>query len=140
MDTEEILKKQKLKVTPQRKAIIQVLQNSNSVLSAQEIFAAVIDVMPNVNLSTVYRNIDVLLKKGVLCRITSEDDKILYELRREKGHHHHIICKKCGASIPIDYCPMEDIEKELDKKGFTPTEHRFEIYGYCEKCSKKLKK
>ena len=107
-----------MKVTPQRKAIIKVLQNTNTVLNAQEIFAEVIKTQPSINFSTVYRNLDVLLTKGILCRITPESGGVLYELRREEGHHHHVICKKCGASIPLDYCPMEDIKKELCKRGF----------------------
>ncbi len=137
MDVEELLKEQRLKVTPQRKAIIKVLESADAVLSAQEIFAEVIKILPNINFSTIYRNLDLLLERGILCRITPESGGILYELRREEGHHHHVICKKCGASIPLDYCPMANIEKELSRKGFTPTEHRFEIYGYCNKCSKK---
>ncbi|NLU10332.1 MAG: transcriptional repressor [Tepidanaerobacter acetatoxydans] len=137
MDVEELLKKQRLKVTPQRKAIIKVLESADAVLSAQEIFTEVIKILPNINFSTIYRNLDLLLERGILCRITPESGGILYELRREEGHHHHVICKKCGASIPLDYCPMANIEKELSRKGFTPTEHRFEIYGYCNKCSKK---
>lgn len=139
MDVEELLKKQRLKVTPQRKAIIKVLESADAVLSAQEIFTEVIKILPNINFSTIYRNLDLLLERGILCRITPESGGILYELRREEGHHHHVICKKCGASIPLDYCPMANIEKELSRKGFTPTEHRFEIYGYCNKCSKKIK-
>lgn len=136
MDVEKLLKKQQLKVTPQRRAIIDVLQSTNAVLSAQEIFSEVIKTLPGINFSTIYRNLDVLLARGIICRITPESGAVVYELRREEGHHHHVICKKCGASIPLDYCPMEDIKKELGKRGFTPTEHRFEIYGYCDQCNK----
>lgn len=136
MDAEKLLKKQQLKVTSQRKAIIRVLQNTDTVLSAHDIFSEVIKTLPGINFSTVYRNLDVLLSKGIVCRITPESGGVLYELRREDGHHHHVICKNCGASIPLEYCPMEDIQAKLMEKGFTPTEHRFEIYGYCEKCNK----
>lgn len=136
MDAEKLLKKQQLKITPQRKAIIRVLQSTNAVLSAQDIFSEVIKTLPGINFSTIYRNLDVLLDRGILCRITPESGGVLYELRREDGHHHHVICKKCGASIPLEYCPMEDIQRKLTEKGFTPTEHRFEIYGYCDKCNK----
>lgn len=135
MDAEKFLKAQQLKVTPQRKAILTVLQNSDAVLSAQDIFAEVIKILPGINFSTVYRNLDVLLAKGILCRITPDSGGVLYELRMKEGHHHHVICKRCGTSMPLEYCPMEDIETKLAERGFTPTEHRFEIYGYCQKCS-----
>lgn len=138
MDVEKLLRKQQLKITPQRKAILTALNKTTTVLSAQDIFTEVIKILPGINFSTVYRNIDIMLSRGILCRITPENGKVLYELRREEGHHHHVICKKCGTSIPIDYCPMESILKKLRKNGFTPTEHRFEIYGYCDQCNKEV--
>ncbi|NLZ54573.1 MAG: transcriptional repressor [Thermoanaerobacteraceae bacterium] len=136
MDAEKLLKKQQLKVTSQRKAIIRVLQSTNSVLSAQDIFSEVIKTLPGINFSTIYRNLDVLLDRGIICKITPQSGGVLYELRLKEGHHHHVICKKCGASIPLEYCPMKDIQRKLTEKGFTPTEHRFEIYGYCDECNK----
>ncbi|KYH32886.1 Fur family transcriptional regulator [Neomoorella mulderi] len=133
MEIEEMLKQKDLKITPQRMAILTVLKNTRSFLSAQELFQEVIKILPGTNFSTVYRNLDVLLGKGLLCRVPS-DTADLYELRREEGHHHHAVCKGCGASIPVDFCPMESLAKELGRKGFLPTEHCFEVYGLCERC------
>lgn len=137
MDIERLLKEQQLKVTPQRKAILSVLVEADTVLSAQEIFSEVIKILPDINFSTIYRNLDTMLMKGILCHMAPKNGGVLYELRREKSHHHHVICKNCGVSIPLDYCPMVELDKQLSKKGFTPTEHLFEIYGYCNKCKKK---
>ncbi|WP_422446550.1 Fur family transcriptional regulator [Thermoanaerobacterium sp. DL9XJH110] len=137
MDVEKLLKENELKVTPQRKAILQVLEKSKALLNAQELFQEVIKLVPGTNFSTIYRNLDLLLSRGILCRIASESGGVLYELRRRGNHHHHVICKGCGAAIPVDFCPMKAMEKELDARGFTPTEHRFEIYGYCNKCYRK---
>lgn len=134
MNVEKLLREHELKVTPQRKAILTALFNAEAVLSAQDLFCEVLKILPRTNFSTIYRNLDVLLSQGIICRITPDDSGDLFELKRAEGHHHHIICKGCGASIPIEYCPMKSMEKELHKKGFTPTEHRFEIYGYCVKC------
>jgi len=137
MNIDEMLKQKQLKVTPQRKAILAVLEGSGSVLSAQELFTKVLELLPGTNFSTIYRNLDTLLSKGLLCRIPRENGGDLYEVRREEGHHHHVICKGCGASIAVDFCPMETLHYELEKQGFTPTEHRFEVYGYCNKCRDK---
>lgn len=137
MEIEQMLREKDLKVTPQRKAILTVLKKSQSVLSAQELFQEVIKLLPGVNFSTVYRNLDVMLSKGLLCRIAPENGVVMYELRRKGSHHHHVICKGCGISIPIDFCPMDAMKKELKRLSFTPTEHRFEVYGYCDKCSVK---
>ncbi|MDI3481667.1 MAG: hypothetical protein PWQ97_1322 [Tepidanaerobacteraceae bacterium] len=136
MSIDEMLRQKKLKVTPQRKAILTVLEKSESVLSAQELFREVLELLPGTNFSTIYRNLDMLISKGILCRIHRESGGDLYEIRRKEGHHHHVVCKSCGASFALDFCPMEELRRELQKQGFTPTEHRFEIYGYCDKCRK----
>lgn len=136
MNIEKILKEKDLKVTPQRKAILSALIQTDSLMTAQELFQEVIRILPGTNFSTVYRNLDTMLSKGLLCRITSESGAVMYEIRRKDGHHHHVICKGCGTSIPLDYCPMEKLKDHLSEHGFTPTEHRFEIYGYCRKCSR----
>lgn len=136
MSMEKMLREHNIKVTPQRKAILTVLHDAKAVLSAQDLFCEVLKILPKTNFSTIYRNLDMLLSRGIICRITPEDSGDLFELKRQEGHHHHIICKSCGSSFAMKYCPMEAMEKELHKKGFTPTEHRFEIYGYCDKCQK----
>jgi Fur family zinc uptake transcriptional regulator/Fur family ferric uptake transcriptional regulator len=136
MNIDEMLKQKQLKVTPQRKAILTVLERSESVLSAQELFREVLELLPGTNFSTIYRNLDTLLSRGLLCRIPRENGGDLYEIRREEGHHHHVICKGCGASIPVDFCPMETLNCQLEEYGFTPTEHHFEVYGLCSKCKK----
>ncbi|QGP93902.1 Zinc-specific metallo-regulatory protein [Neomoorella glycerini] len=136
MEIEELLKQNELKVTPQRKAILAVLKNTHSFISAQGLFQEVIKILPGTNFSTVYRNLDVLLEKGLLCRVPSDSGADLYELRREEGHHHHAVCKTCGASIAVDFCPMESLAKELGRKGFLPTGHCFEVYGLCSRCRK----
>lgn len=136
VDAEKILRDNDIKVTQQRKAILQVLNKANSVKSAQQLFQEILKDFPQINFSTVYRNLSLLVTKDILCQIPTRD-KMLYKLKKEDAHHHHIICKRCGASETIDFCPMDEINKELDKTGFIPTEHRFEVYGYCRKCRDK---
>lgn len=136
MNIDELLKKRQLKVTLPRKTILMVLERTKSVLNAQELFQEVLKLLPGTNFSTIYRNLDLMVAKGLLCRIPTESGGDLYEIRRDEGHHHHVICKGCGASIPVDFCPMETLAQELREYGFTPTEHRFEVYGYCSMCKK----
>ncbi|MFA5576787.1 MAG: transcriptional repressor [Tissierellaceae bacterium] len=134
MEVDKILKSGQLKITPQRQAILRVLSTSDSFINAQMLFTRVLEILPGTNFSTVYRNLDTLVSKGILCRIPRDNGGDLYKIRREEGHHHHVICKGCGATIIIEFCPMEAIREKLEGLGFTPTDHRFEIYGYCDKC------
>lgn len=133
---EKRLREMGLKATPQRKAIIDILDRSSSLLTARELYNRVQKQLPGVNLSTIYRNLDALLCAGCICKITLDSGESIYEIRQEKDHHHHVICKGCGASVTLSYCPMTDVDDRLKKAGFYPTEHRFEVYGYCEKCRK----
>ena len=52
-----------------------------------------------------------------------------------------MICVKCKKMIPIDDCPVKELEKIIaDKTGFNITGHKFELYGECENCARKDKK
>ncbi|TYP51677.1 Fur family transcriptional regulator [Thermosediminibacter litoriperuensis] len=134
MELENLLKQRGLKVTDQRKAIVKVLKDCNCMLSARDIFDKVKQIIPGVNFSTIYRNLDLMSRKGILCGLMVDTGVSLYGLHREEGHHHHLVCKGCGRSMAIDYCPMSSVEKELAKKGFSPTEHEFIVYGFCGSC------
>lgn len=133
MDIQETLKRHGLKVTPQRKAILKVLKEAGVFLNAQELFIEVTKILPGTNFSTIYRNLELLLDRKLLCSVTPEDQGTLYKLRSDEAHHHHALCKSCGASIPMA-CPLEEVYEKLKVQGFTPVEHTFEIYGYCKKC------
>jgi Fe2+ or Zn2+ uptake regulation protein len=135
LEAEQILRENDLKVTPQRKAIIAALINADTVMSPQELFQEVLKILPGTNFSTIYRNLDKLLSHKIICKVLSEKGVVMYELKRKDGHHHHIICKGCGKALAVDFCPLDnEILEELNNKGFTLTEHRFEVYGYCKEC------
>ena len=136
MDIEQLLKTQGLKVTPQRKAILSVMEDSRAFLSAQDLFVRVKELHPSTNFSTIYRNLEVLLGKKILCCVTPDEAGTMYRLRKDENHHHHALCRSCGASIPMD-CPMEEVYEKLRDHGFTPEGHTFEVYGYCKDCGER---
>lgn len=136
---ENKLKDKNCKLTSQRKAIIEVLlENKDQFLTAEDIFMKAKAKIPSTNFSTVYRNLDLLQKCGIISKnnikggVTSA-----YEIVTESAHHHLMICKDCGKTQPIDFCPFEEISKKLCGKNFKLTDHKFELYGYCEECNKK---
>jgi Fur family transcriptional regulator, ferric uptake regulator len=85
---------------------------------------------------SVYRNIDVFEKIGIVHRVYI-GWKYKLELSDEfVGHHHHLSCLNCGKVIDIgDEKHLEGFISELaDKYGFTPRRHQFEVDGYCKNC------
>ena len=129
-----------LKKTKYRVNIIDILQKSRKLLSAQDIYEILINDKVKVNLSTVYRTLDKLTENNIINKIEIENEKqSLYEFNRE-DHHHFLICKNCNKIETIYHCPLHDYEKQIqEESGFQITGHKIEFYGYCKKCQKTLK-
>lgn len=85
---------------------------------------------------TVYRNIDLFEKLGIINRFRlGWNTKIeLSDLFRH--HHHHLTCVSCGKiiSLPEDNLIEKQINLLTVKKDFTPIDHQLEIRGYCSAC------
>jgi Fe2+ or Zn2+ uptake regulation protein len=137
---ESKLKENGYKLTNQRKAIIEVLfENKGKFLTAEEIFLKSKEKYAQTNFSTVYRNLEVLEITDIIHKTNINDGVSIYELSCSGEHHHHVICKGCGKTEIIDFCPLNDVFKKLNSKNFTLTDHKFELYGYCNKCDEKSK-
>ena len=133
---EYILRDKGYKLTGQRRIIIEAFEECPAHYTAQEIFEKVKAHNPNINFSTVYRNLELLCNIGVIKKLHISSGISHFELAHDE-HHHHVICLKCGDMQCIDICPYGELQiSELDELGFEPVEHKFEIYGYCKKCSK----
>jgi len=129
--------------TAPREAILGLLRRTSKHLSAKDIYAALYKMYPGIGLTTVYRTLDLLVRMGLIDKFTFGDGPNRYEYKPEdkKGHHHHVICSKCGKII--DYSDfleeelelVEKTEKHLTKKyHFKVLGHNIEFYGLCEKC------
>lgn len=135
-----VLKDNGYKLTPQRKAILSILcDNKHSLLSTHTIFKSLQKHKSIPNLTTVYRNIDLLVQLNIVHKILSTDGTAHYQLNQSEHtkHQHYLICKQCGNSQSIDYCPLKDIKKVSDSQSFTLTDHKLELYGYCKNCNPK---
>src|SRR5665647_467008 len=118
----------------QRQAILETLTKQQSHMSAEEIYQTVKMLQPTISLGTVYRNLEVLSETGKTYLTSFADGKARYELA-VKGHHHHLVCMKCGEIEDIIACPMaREIESIVESRDFEPLHHYFEVYGYCRNC------
>lgn len=124
-----------LKVTPARRIIVEIFsQSPDKLFTAQEIYDLVRSRTPKTNFSTIYRNLETLTAKDIIEKISLEAGT-KYKFRLQGPHRHHMICNTCHKAEPIPFCPVAELEKSLQEgTGFLPTEHRLEIYGYCQKC------
>ncbi|MBL7073550.1 MAG: transcriptional repressor [Candidatus Omnitrophica bacterium] len=135
------------RMTVPRQAILDVLSKTSRHLSAEDVFMAVHKVYHHVGLTTVYRTLELLVQMGLVSKFDFGDGRARYELlegSKDSGHHHHLICTKCGRII--DYTDfideeiklLKETEKGLSKKyKFKITNHLIQFYGLCDKCKDK---
>lgn len=135
---EKKLKDNGYKLTNQRRAIIEVLfEHKGRFLTAEEIFVKSKQKLPETNFSTIYRNLNMLESTGIIHTTKIDSGASVYELINNAHHHHHIICKNCGRTEVVDFCPLEELLSKVNNPNFTLTDHKFELYGYCKDCNKK---
>ena len=129
------LREKGLKLTPQRKMIINAIHETEAHLTAEEIIAYVQKRMPEVHKSTVYRTLELL--EGAGCIFKSElSDHAIYH-HAEEGYHHHLVCSKCGKIIECDEEIFKPIEKSFaNKYGFLVDFKHLVMTGVCQECRK----
>jgi len=122
------------RLTPQRLMILAAIENSDNHISAEEIHAQIVARYPNVNVSTVYRTLELLTRLGLVTETDLGEGRVRYH-PADKGHHHHLVCRECGAIIDLD----ESLLTAL--KGALLREYRFDadlrhlaIIGRCANC------
>ena len=133
MSCDATLKKRGLKLTPQRRLILDVIHGSNVHLTGEEILQHVQAKVSGVNKSTIYRTLELLEKLG--CVFKSElGDRFVYH-HAEEGHHHHIVCRECGQTTDCDEGLFLPVEQALDAKyGFRVDFKHVVMGGLCRMC------
>jgi Fur family ferric uptake transcriptional regulator len=126
-----------IKKTKQRQSVLSVLERSPIPLSATSIRSQAQKDGESIWLSTVYRILELFVKKGIIVKISIlNNDFALYEINRFE-HKHYAICLSCRKVVQMDNCPMEKFVPQLKDSDFHVTGHKVEIYGYCKECGTK---
>ena len=129
------LKKKGLKLTPQRRLILDIIHDYGAHLTAEQILEYVQARAPGVNKSTIYRTLELL--EGLGCVFKSElGDRFIYH-HAEEGHHHHLVCRTCGKSIDCGENLFSPVERAVDKKyGFHVDFKHVVMSGLCGDCQR----
>jgi len=128
-------KEQNLRMTRQRKVILEELQRKKAHLSADEIYDIVRERLPRISLGTVYRNLDILSELGKIQKLELGGTIKRFDWNPNK--HYHIRCLQCGRVDDAPLAPLTKLEDEI--YGSTVYEivgHRLEFIGLCPECSK----
>lgn len=123
-----------LRLTGQRRAILDFLLRSDRHLSQEEIYAALRG--RGIGRATVFRTLKTLQECGLASPVVGRDGTPRFEIDLERPHHDHLICVECGRIQEVRWPQLERIQDEACRKaGFTPKWHRHEIFGLCRDCS-----
>ncbi len=122
-----------MRLTDQRRLILTAVQATDSHPTAEWVHEAVRRRLPRVSLATVYRNLRLLARHGLLTEIQN-GPSIRFDARVHR--HHHFTCAACRRIFDLD----EPVDARLEARvaartGFRVSHHRIEFFGLCDGCT-----
>jgi Fur family peroxide stress response transcriptional regulator len=123
-----------IKLTPQRLAILNYLQDNKSHPTAEDIYKIVTRKFPTMSFATVYNTMEALREKGCINELTIDPCKKRYD--PDTSPHHHLICTECSEIVDIFKDFKLGLKKEMTN-GFQLNGNHVEFYGYCSNCQER---
>jgi Fur family ferric uptake transcriptional regulator len=132
---EDYIFQNKLKITKQRRAVLNAFIDCENHVSAEELYNLVTATEPKVGLATVYRTLALLTQSGLASELDFGDGQKRYEHKYMHSHHDHMICTECGKIIEFNHPLIEKFQEEVaSRNGFTITSHKLDMFGLCSEC------
>jgi Fur family ferric uptake transcriptional regulator len=130
----ESVRQEGYRLTPQRMMILSIIDASMGHISAEEIHRKVCERYPFVNISTIYRTLNLLKKLRLISETDLGEGYVRYELL-ERGRHHHLVCRRCGESLAFEDELLKPLQRRLlEDYGFAADADHFAIFGLCQRC------
>ncbi|HVF54241.1 MAG TPA: transcriptional repressor [Actinomycetota bacterium] len=127
---------QKRRTTRQRTAILELLEEADSFLSAQELHDALRAKGLKVGLTTVYRNLQMMADLRQVDVVRREDGESIFRRCDDAAHHHHLVCRSCGFAVELANEELESWAKALAREHrFSEVSHDLELFGLCRSCT-----
>lgn len=125
-----------MRSTPVHKALLKILSKNQAPLSAFDILTKLHTQKLLVNKTTVYRQLALLEKQGLVHAVRLSDRSVRYELANKDDHHHHLVCIKCNDVKDVDFKDhLNYQEKTIQKNNkFKILRHSLEFFGLCVNC------
>lgn len=125
-----------LRATRQRAAVSALLDRLADFRSAQEIHEELRRCGDGIGLTTVYRTLQTLAEAGKVDVLRTAAGEAVYRRCVSESHHHHLVCRRCGAAVEIEGPAVESwAERVAAEHGFTDLSHTVEIFGICRECA-----
>lgn len=86
--------------------------------------------------ATVYRNLELMVRLGLVRKTRLGHDRYLYEHVHPGQEHDHLVCTDCGQVVEFVSPGISALQGEICRAhGFVPTRHTLEIFGLCNACA-----
>jgi Fur family ferric uptake transcriptional regulator len=121
--------------TRQRTAVAEVLARTEGFTSAQALHDALRHEGASVGLTTVYRHLQALADAGEVDVLRTDDGEAVYRRCAGVDHHHHLVCRTCGATVEVTGPAVETwADAVAAEHGYTDVSHTLEVFGTCATC------
>ncbi len=133
----KVLKSAGLRMTSQRALILDVISQGGEHLDADEVYQLARQRQPNLSLSTVYRNLQMLKRLDLVKELHFDESHHHYEAK-PSAEHHHLVCLDCGEVVEFGCALSRKMQQEVaHKKGFKVTGVEVHMTGFCSRCRHK---
>ncbi len=120
-------------ITKRQEQLLEELDRCDDELSGQELHRQLINKGKSMGLTTVYRNLQILIKHGLIRSRHLPTGEVLYTpVDRDI---HHLTCVQCGETSRMEGCPVKDIQTpKKNPEKFQLLFHTLEYFGLCQNC------
>jgi len=122
-----------LGLTKQRRAVLQVILDSDQHLTANEVFEDARRILPGISFATVYNSLRYLRTEGMIGEVSFGPDATRYD--RNLTRHDHAICDKCGKLVDLDLSiPNGLVRQAAEMSKFAASTIELTLHGLCPEC------
>ncbi len=133
----QILGSSKRRVTNQRLVLLDILHQENRHLDANELYERARQKQPRLSLATVYRNLRLFKKLGLVDEHHFTEEHFHYEVK-SGDEHHHLLCLECGKVVEFDYPLSHQLRQDIGQQyNFEVCGVEIRITGLCPECQVK---
>jgi Fur family ferric uptake transcriptional regulator/Fur family peroxide stress response transcriptional regulator len=126
-----------LRLTPQRRAVLDVLTAANDHPTAAQVFDRVRRRQPGIGAATVYRTLSLLVSDGqARLLVLGEGASARYDANVDR--HDHVLCIECGAATDVEApMPAGALKQMATQTGYDLTEYDVQFRGRCPSCDRR---
>ncbi len=122
------------RVTWQRRLLLDLISQAGGHLDADELFRRAKEREPRISLSTVYRNLRLFKKLGLVEERHLSENHHHYEIK-SPSEHYHLVCLGCGRVIEFESPLLQRIKNQIRREDrFEVTGAEIRLQGYCSRC------